>query len=262
MDSDTAIKIFLFVVAIPIIIFFAYRYWQRCQRQKTGRQLISDLLSGYFNSELLADQLGPRVREIADRDSISDVALHSLARLAFQRTGEAKGALGAISEADESKLLSLLYGLPKVFGLTDNEVKELIRKMGKAAIVNAFKGYLHSDIASEKFVQQVQALAGHHFISGDALHLLARDGFDESVDEFVNEKVFSRSDERRLTDLLSALRSSFSITDDEVEGSIERMHRAAVLRGLDAGVMNPLEVKGLSIVFQKKRKGDLDFLLF
>ena len=101
------------LVAILIFIYFVY---QRSRRIR--RRLVMELLEGYFQGDVPADQLGKRIREIAGRHFMRGTELYSLVIAAFQGAVDAR--LGhKTSEQDEKKLLSLLAALKKEFGLTD-----------------------------------------------------------------------------------------------------------------------------------------------
>jgi len=117
MDSDTIIWIVWGAVLVGILISIYFTYRRR--RLHTKRQLMMELLKGYFQGDMPADQLGQRTREIADHHFMQSAEFYSLAIAVFQGAVDAKLEYQAHSKEDERKLLSLLAALKKEFGLTD-----------------------------------------------------------------------------------------------------------------------------------------------
>ena len=103
------------LVGAVISIYLAGRH----RRLRIKRLLILELLKGYFQGEVSADQLGQRTREIAGRGFIRSAEFHSLAVAAFQRAIDAKVADKSHSGEDERKLMGLFAALKNEFGLTD-----------------------------------------------------------------------------------------------------------------------------------------------
>jgi hypothetical protein len=113
-DMVRVILAALFAGAVLILFYLAYQ-----RRRLRTKRLMMELLKSYFQGELLADQLGQRSRQIANRRFTRGAEFQSLATTAFQ------AAIGAIlaqqpsSKEDERRLLSLFATLKKEFGLTD-----------------------------------------------------------------------------------------------------------------------------------------------
>jgi len=103
-------------VLLAILISF-YILYQHSRR--TRRRLVMEGLDGYFQSDVPADQLGKRMRELAGRHFMRGAELYSLVIAAFQSAVDARLGHKTLSEQDEKKLLSLLAALKKEFGLTD-----------------------------------------------------------------------------------------------------------------------------------------------
>ena len=89
------------------------------RRLRIKRLLILELLKGYFQGEVSADQLGQRTREITGRGFMHSTEFYSLAVAAFQRAIDAKRADQSHSREDERKLLGLFAALKNEFGLTE-----------------------------------------------------------------------------------------------------------------------------------------------
>ena len=117
MDSDTTISIVRGAVlaGILVLIYLAYRH----RRLRVKRVMMMDLLKRYFQGDVPSDQLGPRIREIANRHFMQSSEFYSLAIAAFQGAADAKLADRGHSAADEKQLLRLLAALKKEFGLPD-----------------------------------------------------------------------------------------------------------------------------------------------
>jgi len=103
------------LVGAVIWIYLARRH----RRLRIKRLLILELLKGYFQGEMPADQLGQRTREITGRGFVQSAEFHSLAVAAFQRAIDAKRADQSHSREDERKLLGLFAALKNEFGLTE-----------------------------------------------------------------------------------------------------------------------------------------------
>jgi hypothetical protein len=104
------------------VILIGLAYWRR--RIRTQR-LVKGLLGEYFNSDMPADQLGKRSRDVASRHFLLSPEFYSLAIAAFQSAFDAKFPKRAPSEdaharlEDESRLMRRLAALKKEFGMTD-----------------------------------------------------------------------------------------------------------------------------------------------
>ena len=117
MDSDTFSGI---VWGAALVGIFTSIYVGRRRRwRRTKRLLIMELLKGYFQGNMPADQLGQRTREITHYHFIQSAEFHSLAIAAFQGAIDANFAHESHSKEDERKLLGLLAALKNEFGLTD-----------------------------------------------------------------------------------------------------------------------------------------------
>ena len=92
---------------------------RRHHRLRIKRLLILELLKGYFQGDMPADQLGQRAREITGRGFMQSTEFYSLAVAAFQRAMDAKLANQSHSWEDKRKLLGLFADLKNEFGLTD-----------------------------------------------------------------------------------------------------------------------------------------------
>jgi len=92
---------------------------RRHHRLRIKRLLILELLKGYFQGDMNADQFGQRTREITGRGFMQSTEFYSLAVAAFQRAIDAKLADHSHSWEDERKLLGLFAVLKNKFGLTD-----------------------------------------------------------------------------------------------------------------------------------------------
>jgi hypothetical protein len=103
------------LVGAGISIYLARRH----RRLRIERLLILELLKGYFQGDMPADQLGRRTREITGRRFMQSTEFHSLAVAAFQRAIDAKLADQSHSREDDRKLLGLFAALKNEFGLTD-----------------------------------------------------------------------------------------------------------------------------------------------
>ncbi len=109
------------LAAAVIFIWLGYR-----QRVIRTRRLVKGLLSEYFNSDMPANQLGKRSRDVASRHFLLSPEFYSLAVAAYQNAFDAKFPKHAVFEDEnhasfegESKLMRRLATLKKEFGLTD-----------------------------------------------------------------------------------------------------------------------------------------------
>jgi hypothetical protein len=116
MDID----VFYIVVgtAIPLALLLCVYlvYWQSRGRKK--RQ-IAELLKGYFQGDISAEELRTRTRATAGRNFAQGEELYALVVSAFQNAIDAKMAQKPPSKEDEKKLMGLLAALKKEFGLAD-----------------------------------------------------------------------------------------------------------------------------------------------
>ena len=103
------------LVGAVISIYLARRHRQL----RMKRLQILELLKGYFQGDMPADQLGQRTREITGRGFMHSTEFYSLAVAAFQRAMDAKLADQSHSWEDKRKLLGLFAALKNKFGLTD-----------------------------------------------------------------------------------------------------------------------------------------------
>ncbi len=113
--SDAIIGIAgVILIAIFLSLYLVYR-----RRRIRMKRLMVELLKGYFDGYMPADQVGQRTREIASRHFLRSAEFYSLAIAAFQSAADATLTHQALSKEDESKLLRLLAALKREFGLTD-----------------------------------------------------------------------------------------------------------------------------------------------
>jgi hypothetical protein len=117
MDIETFSSIVWAVALVGAVvsIYLARRH----RRLRIKRLLILELLKGYFQGDMPADQLGQRAREITGRGFMQSAEFQSLAVAAFQRAIDTKLADQSHSREDERKLLGLFAVLKNEFGLTD-----------------------------------------------------------------------------------------------------------------------------------------------
>lgn len=116
MDADAFGNIVGAAVLGGILISI-YLVYRRHRRSKW--LLVTELLKGYFQGDMPADQLVRRTREITGRYFMPDAELYALVIAAFQGAVDARLAGQAPSKEGERKLLSLLAALKKEFGLPD-----------------------------------------------------------------------------------------------------------------------------------------------
>lgn len=83
------------------------------------KRLIGELLQGYFDGRMAADQLCRRSREIASPGFLSSSKFHALTRAAFQSAANVELAQQGDLREDEQKLLSLSAALTREFGLPE-----------------------------------------------------------------------------------------------------------------------------------------------
>ena len=69
-----------------------------------------ELLKGYFQGDMPADQLGQRTREIADHHFMQSAEFYSLAVAAFQGAVDAKLEYQAHPKEDERKFVEFVSG--------------------------------------------------------------------------------------------------------------------------------------------------------
>ena len=103
------------LVGAVISIYLARRH----RRLRIKRLLILELLKGYFQGEISADQLGQRTRGITGRGFVQSTEFHSLAVAAFQRAIDSRLADQSHSREDERRLMRLFAALKNEFGLTE-----------------------------------------------------------------------------------------------------------------------------------------------
>jgi hypothetical protein len=230
-----------------------HRSHAECRKQhETGRQQISILFKGYLNSNMTADQFGQSASEIANHHFVSTAELHSLAIAGFQ---------DAVKEIIEHDLLSSkedeekLARLQKEFSLTQPEVGGSIGRLTNARheaaqqqIAKLFRGYLRSDTSVNQLGERVRELAKNYSVSSAELHSLTVAGFQDVVDTSLEDQLVSKEEEARL----ASLRNEFALAHDELGPSTARLIKAATLRDLDAGIVQPrLQIEGLSINLRK-----------
>jgi hypothetical protein len=116
MDRDTIIIILEATILVAVLIFGYFAYRRR--RLHAKGIMILDLLKEYFQDGMTSDELGRRMREIANRRFWGGPTFYGLTVAAFQSAVEAKlGSRG--SKEDERKLMSMLAAAKREFGLTD-----------------------------------------------------------------------------------------------------------------------------------------------
>lgn len=116
--------------------------------------------------------------------------------------------------------------------------------VARKRIPEFFKEFVHSDMPSHHFGELARQVADQHFVSSQELHSLAIEGFRNAVDAVMEHQVPSKDEEARLVQL----QREFALTQAELGGSIERLVKAAILRDLDKGLINPrVSVDDLSI---------------
>ncbi len=101
-------------VAVALSIYLAWR-----RRRMRTKRLVGELLQGYFDGRMAADQLGRRLREIASPGFLSSSEFHALTHAAFQGAATTRLAEQGYSREDEQKLLSLSAALTREFGLPE-----------------------------------------------------------------------------------------------------------------------------------------------
>jgi len=116
MDAD----VFGMIVGAAVlagVLVFIYVVYRRRRRRK--RVLVTELLKGYFQGGVPADQLARRTRETISHYFMPDAELYALVIAAFQDAVDAKLAGQVLSKEGERKLLGLLAALKKELGLAD-----------------------------------------------------------------------------------------------------------------------------------------------
>ena len=117
MDSDIFSGIVWAAALIGLLIYFCLSQWRR--RQRTKRLLIRELLKSYFQTDMPANELRSRIREIGNYYFTRSTELYALVIAAFQGAVDEKLARQENFKEGERKLLSRLATLKKEFGLTD-----------------------------------------------------------------------------------------------------------------------------------------------
>jgi hypothetical protein len=117
-------------------------------------------------------------------------------------------------------------------------------KVAQKRIPEFFKEYMYSDMPANRFGELARRIADEHFVSSQELHSLAIVGFRCAVDDVLEHQITSKDEEAKLV----RLQREFGLTQTELGGSIERLVKAAVLRDVEAGVINPrVSVEDLTI---------------
>lgn len=201
-----------------------------------GRQQIAEHLKWYFQSDMSAELLRKGAQEISQRHFVSSAELHSLAIMAFNDAVDAIVEHQAPSRDQENKLALL----QKEFALTQTETEGAAKRLMSAL----FKGYLHSETPVAQLAQCVREIADHYSVTAAELHRLAIACFRRVVDTALEDQLLSKEEEAKLV----LLQKEFSLTQAELGGSIEQVTKVAILRDVDAGIINSrLKVEGLSI---------------
>ena len=118
MDNDIFSSIVWAAALLGILISFCLARWRR--RQRTKRLLIRELLKSYFQTDMPANELRSRIREIGNYYFTRSTELYALVIAAFQgAVDDEKLARQADFKEGERKLLSRLAVLKKEFGLPD-----------------------------------------------------------------------------------------------------------------------------------------------
>ena len=117
MDNDIFSSIVWAAALLGILISFCLAQWRR--RQRTKRLLIRELLKSYFQTDMPANELRSRIREIGNYYFTRSTELYALVIAAFQGAVDEKLAHQADFKEGERKLLSRLAALKKEFGLPD-----------------------------------------------------------------------------------------------------------------------------------------------
>jgi hypothetical protein len=117
MDRDTIIIIIEAAILAAALVFAFVAFRRRRLRAKGVK--VSNLLNEYFQDGMTADELGRRMKKIADRRFWGAPAFFGLTVSAFQGAVDARRARRALSEEDERKLMSMLAAAKREFGLTD-----------------------------------------------------------------------------------------------------------------------------------------------
>jgi len=111
--SDPRIVLVTAIVVVGALC--AYLVWRT--RRNRMRRLIGELLQGYFDGRMSADQVGRRAREITGPGFLGGGEFFALTHSAFQHAADAKLKQKEYSSEDERELLTLSAALAKEFGL-------------------------------------------------------------------------------------------------------------------------------------------------
>jgi len=114
MDAAALGTIVGAAVLAGVSIYLVYR-----RRRWSKQLLVTELVNGYFQGDLVpADQLARRIRQVA-RCFISDGELYAIVTAAFQNAVDTRLAGHPPSKEAERKLLGFLAVLKKELGLAD-----------------------------------------------------------------------------------------------------------------------------------------------
>src|SRR3974377_273489 len=117
MDNDIFSSIVWAAALLGILRSFCLAQWRR--RQHTKRLMIRELLKSYFQTDMPANELRSRIREIGNYYFTRSTEVYALVIAAFQGAVDEKLARQKNFKEGERKLLSRLAALKKEFGLTD-----------------------------------------------------------------------------------------------------------------------------------------------
>ena len=155
-----------------------------------GRTKIMEHFKWFFQSDMNADLLCKRAREIADRHLVSSTELHSLAVASFNDAIDAIVSCQAPSREQENKLTALT----KEFSLTLAEIEGPVKRLIEAL----FKGYLHSNMPVAELAQRAREIAHHHSVSATELRRLAIASFQKLVDTVLEDQLVTQEEETKL----------------------------------------------------------------
>ena len=244
--TNTLWAIALFGGAV-LVIYIVKRNRERRELQKAGQPPILDLLNGYFRGDG-ANDLGERVREIANQHLLDDAQLHSLIGAAFECATDEK--LAALKVENETKLVSLLKGLQKEFALSDSKIAEAVEQMGWSEISLVFQKYAHGEISADQVAQFARGICNRLHLSNDTLRSSVIGRLRIIIDGMCHE-VMTKDNEKKAVALISVLQQEFALTDADVRAFIERIAKVSILRDLNDGITHSIPVEGLSIVLLK-----------
>lgn len=127
---------------------------------------------------------------------------------------------------------------------------------GQQRISDLLQGYLNTGEPADLLGREIREIAEAHLVSDAEVRSLAIAGFERAVNEVLEDHVPSKEEE----DKLVRLQREFALTQADVAGAVDKFLKAAILRDLDAGVVEPhVTVEGLSI---NLLKGELVLWLF